>query len=66
MLSIVNSFCSLKEYFLPLSVYLDQQHHSLLNLPIQENGRSTAALVIQALMTQSKRALHLVKHVELS
>jgi hypothetical protein len=27
LVNIVNSFCSLMEYFLPLSVFLNEQHH---------------------------------------
>jgi hypothetical protein len=27
LVNIVNSFCCLKEYCLPLSVFLDEQHH---------------------------------------
>jgi hypothetical protein len=58
MVSMVNSVCCL-EYFLALSVSWISNITFLLNLPFQVNGRSTVALVREALM-------HLVKHGELS
>jgi hypothetical protein len=53
MVIIVNSVCSLKEYCLLLTIFLDEQHHLVLNHPIQVKGRSTAALVREALMLQA-------------
>jgi hypothetical protein len=52
MVSMVNSVCSWKEYWTPLSIFLDEQHHLCVNHPIQVNGRSTAALVREELIAQ--------------
>jgi hypothetical protein len=54
MVSMVNSVCSLKEYWIPLSVFLDDQHHLCVNHPIQVNGRSTASLVREGLVLQAR------------
>jgi hypothetical protein len=54
MVSTVNSFCSLKEFFLLLTVFLDEQHHLCVNHPIEVNGRSPAALVREGLILQAR------------
>jgi hypothetical protein len=54
MVSMVNSVCNLKEYCLPLSVFLDLQHHLSAESPLSSEGRSTAALIREALMFQAR------------
>jgi hypothetical protein len=63
MISMVNSVFSLKECCLPLSVFLDQQHHFLLNFPIQVNGRTPAALIREAIMLQARGSCTLLRMV---
>jgi hypothetical protein len=59
MISMVNSVCSLKEYCLPLSVFLDQQHHLSAESPHSSEREKHCS------SCKSKRVLHLVKHGEL-
>jgi hypothetical protein len=63
MVSMVNSVCSLKEYCLALSFSLISIITFRLNLPIQVNERSTAALIREALMLQASRICTLLRMV---
>jgi hypothetical protein len=59
LVNIVNSVCSFKEYCLPLSVFLDQQHHLSAESPHSSEREKHCS------SCKSKRVLHLVKHGEL-
>jgi hypothetical protein len=63
LVSMVNSVCSLKEYWIPLSVFMDEQHHLCVNHPIQVNGRSTASLVREGLILQARGSCTLLTMV---
>jgi hypothetical protein len=54
LFSIVNSVSCLKQYCLPLSVFMGEEHHLLQNHPIQVNGKSTVALVTESLILEAR------------
>jgi hypothetical protein len=63
LVSMVNSVCSLKEYWIPLCVFLDQQHHLCVNHPIEVKGRSTASLLRERLILQARGSCTLLSVV---
>jgi hypothetical protein len=63
LVSMVNSVCSLKEYWIPPGVFMDEQHHLCVNNPIEVKGRSTASLVIQGLILQARGSCTLLSMV---
>jgi hypothetical protein len=63
LVSMVNSVCSLKEYWTPLSVFLEEQHYLCVNHPIEVNGRSTASLVRERLILQARGSWTLLSMV---
>jgi hypothetical protein len=65
MVSMVNSVCSLKEYCLPLSVFLDQQHHLSAESPHSSEWEKHCSSYKRSSNVPSKREFHLVKHGEL-
>jgi hypothetical protein len=65
MVSIVNSVCSLKEYCLPLSVFLDEQHHLCSESPHSSEREKHCSSCKRRINFKSKRVLHFVKHGEL-
>jgi hypothetical protein len=66
MFSIVNSVCFLKEYCLPLSVFLDEQPHLCAESPLSSEREKHCSSCKRSIKVTSKRALHLLKHGELS
>jgi hypothetical protein len=66
MVIIVNSVCSLKEYCVPLSVLLGQQHHLSPESPHSSEREKHCSSCKRSINVTSKRALHCVKHGELS
>jgi hypothetical protein len=66
MVSMVNSVCSLKEYCLTLSVFLDEQHHLSAESPHASEWEKHCTSCKRSINVTSKRALHLVKYGELS
>jgi hypothetical protein len=66
MVSMVNSVCSLKEYCLPLSVFLDQQYHLSAESTHSSEWEKHCSSCKGSINVRRKRALHLVKHGELS
>jgi hypothetical protein len=66
MVSMVNSVCSLKEYCLPLSVYLDQQLHLSAESPYSSEREKPCSSYKRSINVTSKREIHLVKLGELS
>jgi hypothetical protein len=53
LLNIVNSVCSLKEYCLPLSVFLHEPYHLCAESPLSSEWEKTAALVRESLMLET-------------
>jgi hypothetical protein len=66
LVNIVNSVCCLKEYCLLLSVFLDEQHHLCVRSPYSSEWEKHCSSCKRSINVTSKRALHLVKHGELS
>jgi hypothetical protein len=66
MVIIVNSVCSLKEYCISLSVFLDEQHHLCAESPLSSEWEKHCRSCNRSINVQSKTVLHLVKHGELS
>jgi hypothetical protein len=66
MVSMVNSVCSLKEYYLLLSVYLEPQHHLSAECLLSSEWEKHCSSCERSINVTSKRALHLVKHGELT
>jgi hypothetical protein len=66
MVSIVNSFCSLNKFFLLLTVFLDEQHHLCAESLLSSEREKHCTSCKRSINVTSKRALHLVKHDELS
>jgi hypothetical protein len=64
--TIVNSVCSLKEYCIPLSVFLDEQYHLCVESPHSSEKEKHCSSWKRSINSKSKRVLHLVKHGELS
>jgi hypothetical protein len=54
LVNIVNSVSSLQEHCLPLSVFLDEQHHLCAESPLSSKGGRTATVVREALMLQAR------------
>jgi hypothetical protein len=52
MVSMVNSVCYLKEYCLPLTVFLDEQHHLSAESPLSSEWEKYCSSVREALMLQ--------------
>jgi hypothetical protein len=65
MVSMVNSVCFLKEYCLPLSVFLDQQHQLSAESPHSSEWEKHCSSYKRSINVPSKREFHLVKHGEL-
>jgi hypothetical protein len=65
LVHIVISVCSLKEYCLPLSVFLDEQHHLCAELPHSSEWEKHCSSFKISINVTSKSVLHLVKHGEL-
>jgi hypothetical protein len=66
MVSIVNSFCSLKEFCLLLTVFLDEQHHLCAESLHSSEREEHCSSCKRRVNFTSKRVLHLVKDGELS
>jgi hypothetical protein len=57
LVNILNSVCSLKENWIPLSAFLEEQYHLCAESPLsmkEVKGRRNAALVREALMFQAR------------
>jgi hypothetical protein len=54
LVNILNSVCSLQEYCLPLSVFLDEQYQLCAESTLSSEGGRTAAVVRKALMLQAR------------
>jgi hypothetical protein len=63
--SIVNPFCSLKEFCLLLTDFLDEQHHFCAESPHSSEREKHCSSCKRRINFTSKRVLHLVKHGEL-
>jgi hypothetical protein len=66
LVNMVNSVCCLKEYCLLLRVFLDEQHHLCVQSPYSSEWEKHCSSCKRSINVTSKRALHLVKHGELS
>jgi hypothetical protein len=66
MVNILNSVCSLRDYCVTLSVFLDEQHHLSAESPHSSEWEKHCSSCKRRMNVSSKRALHLVKHGELS
>jgi hypothetical protein len=66
LVNILNSVCSLKEYWIPLSAFLEEQHHLCAESPLSSEREEHCSSCKRSINVTSKRALHLVKHGELS
>jgi hypothetical protein len=64
--TIVNSVCSLKEYCVPLSVFLDEQYHLCVKSPHSSEKEKHCSSCKRCINSKRKRVFHLVKHGELS
>jgi hypothetical protein len=64
--NIVNSVCSIKEYWVPLSDFLDEQHHLFADSPHSSEREKHCSSCKRSINVSNKRVLHLVKHGELS
>jgi hypothetical protein len=65
MVSIVNSFCSLKEFCLLLTVFLDEQYHICAEPHHSSELEKHCSYCKRRINFTIKRVLHLVKHGEL-
>jgi hypothetical protein len=65
LVSIVNSFCSLKEFCLLLTVFLDEKHHLCAESPHSSEREKHCSSCKRRINVTSKRVLHFVKHGEL-
>jgi hypothetical protein len=65
LVSIVNSFCSLKEFCLLLNVSLDEQHNLCAESPHSSEREKHCSSCKRRINMTSKTVLHLVKHGEL-
>jgi hypothetical protein len=63
IVSIVNSVCSIKEYCLPPSVFLDQQHHLAAESPHSSERENHCSFVREALMLQARWCCTLLRMV---
>jgi hypothetical protein len=66
LVNIVNSVCSLKDYWITLSVFLDEQHHLSAEAPHSSEWEKHCSSCKRSIKVTRKTALHLVKHGELS
>jgi hypothetical protein len=66
IVSIMNSVCSMKEYCLHLSVFLDQQHHLSAESPHSSERENHCSSCKRSINVTRKRDFHLVKHGGLS
>jgi hypothetical protein len=66
LVNIVNPVCSLKEYFPPLSVFLDDQHNLCAESPLSIEWEKHCSSCKRSSNVTSKRVLHFVKNGELS
>jgi hypothetical protein len=66
MVNILNSVCSSRDYCITLSVFLDEQHHLSAESPHSSEWEKHCSSCKRSINVSSKRALHLVKHGELS
>jgi hypothetical protein len=64
-ISIVNSFCSLKEFCLPLTVFLDEENHICAEYLHSSEREKHCSYCKRRINFTSKTVLHLVKHGEL-
>jgi hypothetical protein len=65
LVSIVNSFCSLKEFCLFLTFSLDEQHNLCAESPHSSEREKHCSSCKRRISLTSKTVLHLVKHGEL-
>jgi hypothetical protein len=65
LVNIVNSVCYLREYCLPLSVFLDEQHHLCVESPHSSEWDKHCSSCKRKINFTNNRVLHLVKHGEL-
>jgi hypothetical protein len=63
---MVNSVCSLKEYCIHLSVFLDELYHLCVESLLSREREKQCSSCKRRINIKSKRVLHLVKHGELS
>jgi hypothetical protein len=66
LVNIVNPVYSLKEYCPSLSVFLDEQHYLCALSPLSSKWGKHCSSSKRSIFVTSKRALHCVKHGELS
>jgi hypothetical protein len=66
LFNIVNSVCSLKEYCVTLSVFLDDQPHLSAESPHSCEREKHFSSYKRSINFTSRRVLHLVKHGELN
>jgi hypothetical protein len=57
LFNIVNSVCSLKEYCLPLHVFMSEENQLCSKQPLSCEWRSTVSLVIEPLMIEARGAI---------
>jgi hypothetical protein len=60
--SMVNSVCSLKEYCVTLSVFLDQEHQLSAESPHSSEWEKHCSSCKRSFNIKGKRVLHFVKH----
>jgi hypothetical protein len=65
LVNIMNSVCSLKEYCVMFSVFLDEQHHLSAESPLSSEWEKHFSSYKRSINVPSKREFHLVKHGEL-
>jgi hypothetical protein len=65
LVRIVNSFCSLKEFCLLLTVFLDEKHHLCAESPHSSEREKHCSSCKRRINFTSKRVVHFVKHGEL-
>jgi hypothetical protein len=65
MVSTVNSFCSLKEFCLLLTVFLHKQHHLCDESPHSSEWEKHCSTCKRRINFASKSVLHLAKHGKL-
>jgi hypothetical protein len=65
LVNILNSVYYLKEYCLPLSVFLDEQHHFCVESPHSSEWEKNCSSCKRRINFINKTLLHLVRHCEL-
>jgi hypothetical protein len=66
LVTIVNSVCSLKEYCIPHSVFLDEQYHHYVESNHSSEREKHCSSCKRSINIKSNRVLYLVEHGELS